>query len=64
MVNKIKPLSTKAVKGEKPIVVPASKKRNPLVAPAIQRKAGAHRKDTAALRKAENQALKKITTDD
>jgi hypothetical protein len=47
----------------KPLVVPTSKKRNPLVAPALQRKAGVHRKDSAAVRKAENQALKKETTD-
>jgi hypothetical protein len=44
----------------KPLIVPSSKKRNPLVAPALQRKAGAHRKDNSAVRKAENQAIKKI----
>jgi hypothetical protein len=46
-------------KKTKPLVVPASKKRNPLVAPALQRKAGVHRKDSAAIRKAEKLALKK-----
>ncbi len=33
--------------------------RNPLVAPATRRKAGSHRKSTAALRRAEKVALKK-----
>jgi hypothetical protein len=52
-------MATKAKK-IKPLVVPASKKRNPLVAPALQRKAGVHRKDNSAVRKAENQAAKKL----
>ena len=39
--------------------LPAPKPRNPLVAPALQRKAGSHRKPTAALRRAEKIALKK-----
>lgn len=39
--------------------LPAPKPRNPLVAPALQRKAGAHQKSTAALRRAEKMALKK-----
>lgn len=36
----------------------APKPRNPLVAPAMKRKAGAHRKPAAALRRAEKVALK------
>jgi hypothetical protein len=55
-------MATKEKKA-KPLVVPATKKRNPLVAPALQRKAGVHRKDSAAIRKLEKQALKKETTD-
>lgn len=39
--------------------LPAPRPRNPLVAPALQRKAGSHRKSTAALRRAEEMALKK-----
>jgi hypothetical protein len=35
------------------------KPRNPLVAPAAQRKAGAHRKSEAAVRRADKMALKK-----
>ena len=45
----------------------APKPRNPLVAVALQRKAGSHRKSTAALRRAEKVALKaslgKLPTD-
>lgn len=37
----------------------APKPRNPLVAPAAQRKAGAHRKSEAAVRRADKMALKK-----
>ena len=37
----------------------ATKPRNPLVAPALQRKAGSHRKSSAALRCDEKIALKK-----
>lgn len=55
-------MATKEKKA-KALVVPASKKRNPLVAPALQRKAGVHRKDSAAIRKAEKQALKKEASD-
>ncbi len=36
------------------------KPRNPLVAPAAQRKAGAHRKSQAAVRRANKMALKKL----
>jgi hypothetical protein len=39
----------------------APKPRNPLVAPALQRKAGSHQKPKAAVRRAENMALKKLT---
>ena len=39
--------------------LPAPRPRNPLVAPALQRKAGAHQKSAAALRRAEKMALKK-----
>lgn len=41
----------------------APKPRNPLVAPAAQRKAGAHRKSQAAIRRAEKMALKKQLPD-
>jgi hypothetical protein len=37
----------------------APRPRNPLVAPAAQRKAGAHRKSEAAVRRADKMALKK-----
>lgn len=37
----------------------ATKPRNPLVAPALKRKAGSHRKSSAALRRDEKMALKK-----
>lgn len=36
------------------------KPRNPLVVPAAQRKAGAHRKSQAAVRRADKMALKKL----
>ena len=39
------------------------KPRNPLVVPAAQRKAGSHRKSTAAERQADKQLLKKQLKD-
>ena len=39
--------------------LPAPRPRNPLMAPALLRKAGAHQKSAAALRRAEKMALKK-----
>jgi hypothetical protein len=39
--------------------VTAPKPRNPLVVPAAQRRAGSHRKSTAAERQAQNRQLRK-----
>lgn len=38
----------------------ATKPRNPMVAPAARRKAGTHRKSTAAQRQADKRALQKM----
>lgn len=47
-------------KSQKMLLKLASKPRNPVVVPALQRKAGAHRKTTAAERLQQNMALRNM----
>ncbi|WP_293604867.1 hypothetical protein [Polaromonas sp. UBA4122] len=55
--------SARKTKRKLKLKLTAPKPRNPLVAPASRRKAGAHRKSQAALRRAEKMALKKQLPD-